>query len=383
MARITNSMLTSNYLNNISKNLSYIQKMQTQLSTGKEISKPSDDPYKTSRIIKMYSDISNNEQYNDNITDVNNLLDMTDTSLTQMSNLFSRVRELLVSAGNAAYGSEQRESIQDELKEKVNEFAQMLNTNFDGKYVFGGSKVDSKPVTVVDGKIQYADSNGNEIAAYRDTVTGEITSTKTDNSEVVDLRDNAIREEVENELSDLKNIEDSGVDLTDEQLARKKELEGIKEGIIQIKQIDSDMKVEISQGVTINYNKTASEILEFTDPDDQAKTINVCDLLNDIINNLGEDGDESKLTGENLADLDKAISNILKKSSEIGAMQNRMESAKTQNETENYNLTDILSNVEDIDFTEKMIEFSTLLTVYTASLQISSKILPQTIMDYL
>lgn len=197
------------------------------------------------------------------------------------------------------------------------------------------------------------------------------------------MRDNAIREEVENELSDLKNIEDSGVDLTDEQLARKKELEGIKEGIIQIKQIDSDMKVEISQGVTINYNKTASEILEFTDPDDQAKTINVCDLLNDIINNLGEDGDESKLTGENLADLDKAISNILKKSSEIGAMQNRMESAKTQNETENYNLTDILSNVEDIDFTEKMIEFSTLLTVYTASLQISSKILPQTIMDYL
>lgn len=383
MARITNSMLTSNYLNNISKNLSYIQKMQTQLSTGKEISKPSDDPYKTSRIIKMYADISNNEQYNDNITDVNNLLDITDTSLTQMSNLFSRVRELLVSAGNAAYGSEQRESIQDELKEKVNEFAQMLNTNFDGKYVFGGSKVDSKPVTVVDGKIQYADSNGNEIAAYRDTVTGKITSTKTDTSEAIDLRDDAIREEVENELSDLKNIEDSGVDLTDEQLARKKELEGIKEGIIQIKQIDADMKVEISQGVTINYNKTASEILEFTDPDDPTKTINVCDLLNDIINNLGEDGDESKLTGENLADLDKAISNILKKSSEIGAMQNRMESAKTQNETENYNLTDILSNVEDIDFTEKMIEFSTLLTVYTASLQISSNILPQTIMDYL
>ena len=95
-----------------------------------------------------------------------------------------------------------------------------------------------------------------------------------------------------------------------------------------------------------------------------------------------EDGKDA-LTGENLADLDKAISNLLTKSSEVGAMQNRMESAKTQNETENDNLTAILSNVEDIDFTEKMIDFSTLMTVYKASLQISANILPKTIMDYL
>ena len=86
--RITSSMLSSNYLKNVSKNMNYIQTLQSQLSTGKEISKPSDDPYKASRIVKMYADISSNEQYNDNITDVTNFLDVTDTSITQMSNLY-------------------------------------------------------------------------------------------------------------------------------------------------------------------------------------------------------------------------------------------------------------------------------------------------------
>lgn len=442
--RITSTMLSSNYLKNINKNMSYLQTLQSQLSTGKEISKPSDDPYKASRIVKMYADIAGNEQYNDNITDVTNFLDVTDTSITQISNLYSRVRELLVSAGNAAYGSEQMQSIQDEMKVKVDQLAQLLNTSFDGKYVFGGTKVDSKPVTVVDGKIQYADANGNAITVYKDADGNLTTSKSADNvlktlgdtgndptkSVEVELReelaglgadDSERKSEIESMLDGSKkiyqnkdgkyttsetientqvNIGSISIDEIDNEISkidadndgvaddlakadRLKELSDIRKGVVYYNQINADMKIEISQGVTVDYNKTASEILEFTDPEDPSRTINVADLFNDIINNLNSEDGKEALTGENLADLDKAITNLLTKSSEIGAMQNRMESAKTQNESENENLTAILSNVEDIDFTEKMIDFSTLMTVYKASLQISANILPKTIMDYL
>lgn len=452
--RITSTMLSSNYLKNVNKNMSYLQTLQNQLSTGKEISKPSDDPYKASRIVKMYADIAGNEQYNDNITDVTNFLDVTDTSITQISNLYSRVRELLVSAGNAAYGSEQMQSIQDEMKVKVDQLAQLLNTSFDGKYVFGGTKVDSKPVTVVDGKIQYADANGNGLPTVYKNSDGSYSTTKSSKNEKVALDDrmesgNTVREELMEEQSELNNKADLSEDdsnrlaeiesmldeskdvyidsngkfttsegeesvevalgsidkeeiekeidkLTsadgstkisdtedDTNEKRLKELNEIKAGITAYNQIKADMKIEISQGVIVDYNKTACEILEFTDPEDPSRTINVADLFNDIINNLNSEDGKEALTGENLADLDKAITNLLTKSSEIGAMQNRMESAKTQNESENENLTAILSNVEDIDFTEKMIDFSTLMTVYKASLQISANILPKTIMDYL
>lgn len=434
--RITSTMLSSNYLKNVSKNMNYMQTLQNQLSTGKKISKPSDDPYAASRIIQMYADISSNEQYNSNIVDVTNFLDVTDSSINQMSSLYARVRELLVAAGNATYGSEEMLSIQDELKVKVDQMAQLLNTSFDGKFVFGGTKVDSKPVTVVDGKLQYADSDGNGILVYTDS-TGKYTTSKTSSNTQVALTDpgasgGTVEDELNNELTTLDPTNDaerideinsmlngsketykdsngkyttkaetdnklvnlSSVDKTviDDEInsttnpptaQRLDELNKIKEGLVFYNQSSSAMKVEISQGVTINYNKTAVEILEFTDPDDPARTINVADLFNDIIDNLNDPNGKEKLVGDNIKDLDKAISNLLKKSSEVGAMQNRMESAKTQNETENYNLTSILSNVEDIDYTETMIDFSTLMTVYKASLQISANILPQTIMDYL
>lgn len=53
------------------------------------------------------------------------------------------------------------------------------------------------------------------------------------------------------------------------------------------------------------------------------------------------------------------------------------------NEDQNYNMTDILSSSEDIDFTEKTMEYAVMQTVYTASLQTSSKVLMNTIMDYI
>jgi flagellar hook-associated protein 3 FlgL len=75
--------------------------------------------------------------------------------------------------------------------------------------------------------------------------------------------------------------------------------------------------------------------------------------------------------------------NLLQKRSEVGTMQNRMDSAQTNNETANENMTDILSKTEDIDITEKTMEYSTMQTVYTAALQVSAKILPMSILSYL
>lgn len=460
MTRIISTMLSRNYLYDVTKNMSNVQTLQNQLSTGKEISKPSDDPYKASRIIRMYADIGANEQYNDNITDASNFLDVTDTSLTQMSNLLSRVRELLVAAGNAAYGSDQLKSIQDEMSAKVDQLAQIMNTNFDGKYVFGGTKVDSKPVTVVDGKIQYADDAGNQLTPIYQDATGKYTTSTTgDNKQVAAADITTVRGQLQNEFNDLKAIDDaftagtSTVELTQEQKDRKGELASIltggatiyvdanghytkettgdtkevelrdvnlttikdelktldlnndgeiddafaadadkvarfnelttmKKSMVSYNQLSADMKMEISQGVIVNYNQTATDILEFTDAKTGTK-VNVSDLFSDIIKNLNSESGKSKLTGDNLSQLDMVISNVLSKSSEVGALQNRMESAKKQNESDNGNLTTILSNVEDIDFTEKMIDFSTLMTVYKASLQISANILPKTIMDYL
>lgn len=331
--RITNKMLATSFLGDMRRNLNNMQKLQSQLSSGKEIRKPSDNPFKVARSMQLHTDIEANKQYNENIKDTSNWLDATDTALDQVTNVFQRVRELMVSAGNAGYGSDEKKAIKDEINQKVEELTQILNTNFDGKYIFGGTKGTSKPMGVA------TDANGNKELLFSD------------------------------KNGDLIKPDQDG-NFTTYQMG-------------QLSMMQKKLNVEISPGVTIEYNVTSSELLKFTN--DKEKSINVGDLLKDIVSNL-ESKDSTataKVTGENLEDITSTLSNLLKVRAEVGAKQNRMEAAQTKNEEENYNMTEMLSKTEDIDITEKMMEYSTMQTVYMASLQTSAKVLQPTLMDYL
>ena len=395
MTRITNGMLVENYMTNTNRNLNNMQTLQRQLSSGKEINRPSDNPYKASRTMQLYTEIDANKQYNENIKDVSNWLDTTDTALDQAGKVFARGRELLVTAGNGAYGDDEKKAIQDEIKEKVNELSQILNTNFDGAYIFGGTKSTSKPVTVnSNGELCYADTDGNAIS-------------KTNTGLNIELKDKitisggtpVVEKKIDNIIKDGTNIK-----LSVDGVEYPIEVNGAGEKVIKINfveykipdteinditskadvtlnQIGSDLKVEISQGVFIDYNKSAIDILEYKDK--KGDYHNVMDILNDIITNLGPGGDQSKLTGECIEQVDAIIGNLLQSRSEVGAMTNRMESAESKNEDENLNMTDILSKTEDIDYAEKMMEYSVMQTIYMASLQTSAKILPTTILDYI
>lgn len=321
--RVTNSMLSKSFLRDLNRNQNNLKKINNQLSSGKEISRPSDNPYKAARSMQLSSDIKAAIQYNENIKDTTNWLDTTDTALQQLEKSFQRIRELMVSGGNAAYGSDEKKAIKDEINEKVNEIAQILNTNFDGKYIFGGTKVNSKPVAV-----QADGTTGNNKLYYSSSDGTIIADPSTSN-----------------------------------------EMEMLASGLI----------VEISQGVTMKYNVSSTEILEFGEG---ANKVNVMNLLTDITNSLDSE-DSSEVTGNLLSQMDSTISNLLKIMSEVGAKQNRMEAAATQNEDQILNLKDVLSKTEDIDFAEKTIEASVAQTVYMASLQVSARIIQPTLLDFL
>ncbi len=84
-----------------------------------------------------------------------------------------------------------------------------------------------------------------------------------------------------------------------------------------------------------------------------------------------------------LTGIKAAMTNVLKLRSEVGAKQNRMESAEARNTDANFNMTEILSTTEDIDITEKAMEYATMQTIYMASLQTSAKVLQPSLLDYL
>ena len=329
--RITNQMMSKSFLRDLGRNQNHMKKINDQLTSGKEIRRPSDNPFKVARSMQLSRDIGANSQYNENIKDTTNWLDTTDTALEQLGNSFQRFRELMISAGNAAYGSDEKKAIKDEMNEKVNEITQILNSSFDGKYIFGGTKVNSKPVASsrnIETKNNYINLSGNE---------GEVLS--------------------------LDNLDESVQN--------------------QINMIGKKLNVEISQGVTMEYSVSATDILLFKDK--KGVSLNVMDLLKGITDNIDSENPDnsSKVTNEYLKSMDETITNLLKIRAEVGAKQNRMEAAGDQNDEQNFNLTDILSQTEDIDFAQKNIEATVAQSVYMASLQVSAKIIQPSLLDFL
>lgn len=311
--RITNGMLSTSFLGDMNRNLNQMQTIQKQLTSGKEFSRPSDNPFKVARSMQMYSEIYANKQYNSNIKDTINWMDTTDSALNQATNTLQRVRELMLSAGNAAYGSGELTAIKDEINEKVAEFGQILNTSFDGKYIFGGTDGTTKPMDVKPGA---------------------------DSFNKLELTNKANTTNVSEKLS-----------------------------------------VEISPGVTVEYNVNVTEVLNYDKTTAEENDLGA--LFNKILTNLTPTGDKSQVTGNNLKEMDKAIDNLLQMSSKVGTIQNRMESAKALNEEQNFNMTEILSANEDIDLVEKTMEYATMQTIYMASLQTSAKVLQPSLIDYL
>ncbi|WP_142414791.1 flagellar hook-associated protein FlgL [Hathewaya massiliensis] len=325
--RITNKMLSNNFLRDMNVNLRNLSKLQEQRTSGKEFKRPSDDPFRVARSMQLHTEQAINEQYKKNITDTINWLDVTDTSLKQASGVLDRIHQLVISAGNAAYGETERGAVKDEINQKVSELSQILNANFDGKYVFGGTRVTSKP-------LETTEVDGNKVLNYSKRGGGTLDPT-----------------------------------------ADKEEYAMIRE----------KLKTEISQGVILDYNVTATEIMKFKKKDGTDGDLMV--VLKNITDHLDSKPDEKTakeaLLGTDLQDIKDAMENILKIRSEVGAKQNRTDSAKEKNVDQTLSLKAILSETEDIDITEKTMEFAIAQTVYVASLQTSAKVLQPSLMDYL
>ena len=339
--RITNSMLTGNFLSDMQNNLQNMQKIQQQMTSGKLISKPSDDPFIAARSMQLNSQLDANKQYNNNIKDASNWLDTTDTTLGQVEDSLSRIKDLLNSTGNPGYGEDERQSIKDEINQKISGIAQILNTNFDGKYLFGGTRVTDKPLSTT------TDSKGNIQLVY----------SRSDG--------NVLNTALPSDTMDTK----------------------------QFNMINKKLSTEISQGVTMDYSVSASDVLKYKTGDSTAdKPTDLRDLLKAIVNHLdGNKADGSgvdtqasnHLINDDLQGITDAITNVLRLRSEVGAKSNRMEDAANNNVSETQNLTTILSKTEDIDITQKTMEYATAQTVYMAALQTSARVLQPSLLDYL
>jgi flagellar hook-associated protein 3 FlgL len=137
--RITQRTVSNTMLAGLQANMGRMQKLQEQLSSGKEVSRPSDSPVKTVEAMQFRSGIRRTEQYARNAGDGLALLGTTDQALTDSLNMTRRVRDLTLQGMNDTMNPQAREAIAAEIDTLREGLLGMANSRYLDRPIFGGN----------------------------------------------------------------------------------------------------------------------------------------------------------------------------------------------------------------------------------------------------
>lgn len=142
--RITQNMINNNMMRNLNNSMGKMDKLQEQASSGRKISRPSDDPVVATRGMFYRSSLMENEQFQKNVNEANAWMDTTDQALDDVNNILQRAKELVIQSGGTLDqdGFNAIASEMDQLREHLGNIA---NQSLGGKYIFAGNDTSNPP----------------------------------------------------------------------------------------------------------------------------------------------------------------------------------------------------------------------------------------------
>jgi flagellar hook-associated protein 3 FlgL len=119
---------------------------QQQLSSGKRISSPADDPGGAATLVGLDQSLKTTQQYQSNIASARSRLTLEESTLSSMTDVLNRIRELTVQANNAAVSNSDRGSIAAEIQQDLDQLLSLANTKeSNGEYIFAGYQAGTQP----------------------------------------------------------------------------------------------------------------------------------------------------------------------------------------------------------------------------------------------
>jgi len=302
--RITNNMLINNMINYIGNNLTRMEKLQAQLATGKKIQVPSDDPVVAARALKLRTDVAEIQQYQRNLKDARSWLEITETTLSDIGDIFQRVRELIVGS-DSIESPEDLQATKNELIQLRTQLINFGNAAYAGRYIFTGFKTDQKLL----------DENGNFLVEVY-------------NSEQISYQIG---------LADSINVNVLGGDLFNN-------------------------GADITDAEVGNPGKFIQDMNDLIEAFDNADYEAIRNMTQNFSDNLDT---------------------VLRVRADVGARINRLELTMNRMLNDITNFTRLMSENEDVDMTETIMNLKNEENVYRASLAGGARIIMPSLVDFL
>jgi flagellar hook-associated protein 3 FlgL len=143
--RITQRMITSQVNSNLSRNIEKCMNTQSRISSGKQITKASDDPVGMGKILDYRKMLDTIDQYGRNISQSRSYLEAGEATLSDIGELLNRAKELALSQATGTASAETRKSVAGEVRHIREQLIGLANTKQDDRYMFGGRRTDVPP----------------------------------------------------------------------------------------------------------------------------------------------------------------------------------------------------------------------------------------------
>lgn len=151
-----------------------------------------------------------------------------------------------------------------------------------------------------------------------------------------------------------------------------------------------NLNADISDGTSIDYNISAKEVFSKDGKGNDTEFIDLINSISETVNKIANEKDETAVEAHkkdlmgNLKDgLDNFFNRSVDTRTTFGVRVNTAEKLKEFNDENILNMKGVLSLDQDVDHVEKFIELKSAELIYQASIQVSSKLIQPTILDYL
>jgi flagellar hook-associated protein 3 FlgL len=143
--RITTGMTQRNILSDLNRVNDRLNKVHGKISSGKELTRPSDDPYNVSRAMALRTSIEATKQYQRNIQDAQGWQESAEIALADITDAIKRAGELVLEGSSDTTPPEARLAIAAEIDQIIAGVKQKGNATYRGRYVFAGTASDQPP----------------------------------------------------------------------------------------------------------------------------------------------------------------------------------------------------------------------------------------------
>ncbi|MCS3696437.1 flagellin [Salinibacter ruber] len=122
-----------------------ISRLREQISSGKRINRPSDDPSSFTTAERMKTLGNQLARREESIASARTFVDRTQQELDGLADLFTKAREDGVRAADDTRSADDRAAIANELRSIKDEVVDRMNSTQDGEYIFAGNRTGTKP----------------------------------------------------------------------------------------------------------------------------------------------------------------------------------------------------------------------------------------------